>query len=176
MSLLRDNAQLIACIVRSVGGKLVGRTILQKTVYLLQVAGWKDVFRFQYYHYGPYSEDLADAANFGVVFNMMREEEHPTAWGSTYSIYTVDDSVANQPSILSDKWRDLAHIAANAGAIELELAATAVYLHKEEGIKNPWEETSLRKPQKASDGRLNRAQELYNNIRAVAPSLPILSE
>lgn len=174
MSLLRKNAQSIVCVVRLVGGKLVGRTRLQKTIYLLQAAGWEGGFQFQYYHYGPYCEDLAEAANFGVVFNMMREEEHPTAWGSTYSTYTVDDLVANQPQTLPDKWQGLACTATKAGAIELELAATAVYLYKEEGINNPWEETSVRKSQKAGDGRLNGAQKLYDSLRTVAPSLPDL--
>ncbi len=40
-------------IVRDVGGRIVGRTRLQKIAYLLELAGFGVGFRFEYRHFGP---------------------------------------------------------------------------------------------------------------------------
>ena len=55
-----------AAIVRDAGGRLVGRTRLQKVAYLTQLAGFAGDFPFEYRHYGPYSEDLAEAMEIAV--------------------------------------------------------------------------------------------------------------
>ena len=51
----------VADIIRDAGGKVVGRTRLQKLGYLLELSGLGDGFSFEYRHYGPYSEELAAA-------------------------------------------------------------------------------------------------------------------
>ena len=56
------NAVKVAAIVRDAGGRIVGRTRLQKVAYLLSIAGLEEGLPFTYKHYGPYSEDLASAA------------------------------------------------------------------------------------------------------------------
>ena len=56
----RDTDKVVA-IVRDAGGTIVGRTRLQKTAYLLELAGLGEGFHFSYRHYGPYSEELASA-------------------------------------------------------------------------------------------------------------------
>ena len=64
------------------------------------------------------------------------------------------------------------------GAIELELAATAAFLFAEEGIgkdgqRNPWHETRDRKPQKAAEGRLERAAAAYADLRKLETPRPL---
>jgi len=56
----------------------------------------------------------------------------------------------------------------------LELAATALYLSKEEGVVDVWSETIVRKPQKAKDGRIEMAKELYGELRNLCPQLPAI--
>ena len=56
-----DLHEKAAALVRDAGGKLVGRTRLQKVAYLTQLAGFARDFPFEYRHYGPYSEELAEA-------------------------------------------------------------------------------------------------------------------
>ena len=155
-------AREAAEIVRDAGGNLVGRTRLQKVAYLLTVAGLENEFSFLYKHYGPYSEDLAQAAKTAQALGLIREDEHAASWGGTYSVYQalhVDGHADNAARL------ELATLASKADAVELELAATAAYLAVEEGIAESWAETARRKPEKAEGGRLERAKKLYEEIR-----------
>ncbi len=161
----RTSAARIVC---DAGGKIVGRTRLQKIAYLMELAGLGDGFVFQYRHYGPYSEDLSMAIREAKLFDLVEEEERPAQWGGHYSIYTTrgeSSAVVARTAFAST--------AARIGAIELELAATAAYLYAVEGREDPWEETRRRKPEKARDGRLERAKEAYQNLQALHTPSPL---
>ena len=138
-------------IICDAGGELVGRTRLQKVTYLAQLAGFGQEFDFEYRHYGPFSEDLARGMEIAAALGPVKEEEQQAGWGGRYSIYTL-----RKP--------------------------TAAFLFIQEGIGNgkpgnPWHETRLRKPDKSSDGRLERAAAAYEKLRALPtptrlPELP----
>ncbi len=154
-----------AAIVRDAGGKLVGRTRLQKVTYLSQLAGFAEDFPFEYRHFGPYSEELAEAMEIATGLQLVNEKERQTDWGGWYSIYLVD-IVRMSPD--ADRAGFVA-TASKIGAIELELAATAAFLYADEGIGrnrdgDPWEETARRKPDKAAEGRLQRAKAAYKKL------------
>lgn len=159
----------VAAIVTDAGGQVVGRTRLQKIAYILHAAGLCDVFSFSYKHFGPYSEELANTARQESLLGTIMEQEHTATWGGSYSIY-----VATQPrQTPGDTARArLARIANSANAIELELAATAVFLSRE-GHSDPWKETAQRKPEKADEGRLDRAKSLLEALRAVEVPQPL---
>lgn len=159
---LRD-AEKVASIIRDSGGRVVGRTRLQKIAYLLTVTGMTDGFSFNYKHYGPYSEEVATAAILGSLFNCIEEVENPTAWGGTYSIYTTN--MQNDPDVNPARI-EFAEVAAQADAVELELAATAVFLAIE-GFDNAWDETARRKPDKVGDGRLDGAKKLLDTLSRI---------
>jgi hypothetical protein len=160
---LRDRLSPVAQVIRDAGGEIVGRTKLQKTVYLLTLAGFETRFRFGYKHYGPFSEELADAADLAAAFDLIAERQQPASWGGTYSVYAAP---AGEPSAQPGRIR-LAQEAARSDAVLLELAATAAYL-AQEGRPQPWAETARRKPDKAADGRLERARELYMRLRGAS--------
>ena len=163
------NAERAARIVQDAGGEIIGRARLQKTAYLLKIAGLEDGFSFVYKHYGPFSEDLADAARDAGLLGLLRESEERAAWGGRYSVFSVDGATgADGPPAR----RELAREAAASDAIELELAATAVYLAGE-GCADPWTETERRKPQKAEDGRIERAKALLRRLAAIAAPQPL---
>jgi uncharacterized protein YwgA len=82
-----------AGIVRDSGGRIVGRTRLQKIAYLMELAGLGGGFQFEYRHYGPYSEDLAEAIEVAEAFHLVTEEERRADWGGKYSIYTITSQV-----------------------------------------------------------------------------------
>jgi uncharacterized protein YwgA len=159
----QTNAIKAKGIVRDAGGLIVGRTRFQKIAYLLSVAGLEDGLRFVYKHYGPYCEELAGAAREASLLGLLTETEQQASWGGTYSTYSVTETPG--PSISAAR-RHLATDAAAADAIELELAATAVFLAKE-GYRDPWKETARRKPEKAENGRLEKAHELYRKLSAI---------
>lgn len=158
--------QKAAEIVRDAGGYIVGRTKLQKIAYLLELAGLGDGFRFEYRHYGPYSEELADAIQVADAFGLITEEERQADWGGIYSIFITSESAGPRDSGLRARF---AESAAKIEAVELELAATAAYLAAVEGISDPWKETARRKPEKVGGGRLESAKRAYRDLGKVAP-------
>jgi hypothetical protein len=63
--------------------------------------------------------------------------------------------------------------AAEIGAVELELAATAAFLYSEKGNSDPWSATAQLKPDKANNGRLERAQAAYHQLLAIPTPTPL---
>jgi uncharacterized protein len=170
---IQAQMRAVAQVVSDAGGEIVGRTRLQKTMFLLGLAGFQDQFRFAYKHYGPFSEALADATELAVAFDEIAERQRPASWGGTYSVYS---GKADERSP-QDGRAQLARESARSDAMLLELAATAGYLWKEEGKKTPWAETARRKPDKSADGRLDRAKSLYQRLRKISkdalPEIPM---
>ncbi|MGX5849806.1 hypothetical protein ACWGTO_22275 [Mesorhizobium sp. PL10] len=164
----RAEAQRAQEIVRDAGGRVVGRTRLQKIAYVLTASGLDDAFRFSYKHYGPFSDDLASAAREAKLLGMINETEQTAGWGGSYSIFQVNQDV---PVGVPQARVSLARLAAHADAIALELAATALFLSKE-GIADPWEETERRKPEKANPNHLLAARELYHQFRQIEAPTP----
>ena len=155
-----------AAIVRDAGGCIPGRTRLQKVAYLLSVAGLEDQFKFTYWNYGPFSETLAVATRQASLFGLLKETEMPTNWGGIYSTYEIVRPQTGETEPVPSARLRLAKEAAAANAVELELAATAVFLAIEK-FDDPWGETVRRKPEKADNGRIERARILYRNLCAI---------
>jgi uncharacterized protein YwgA len=78
----RDPHLVAARIINDAGGELVGRTRLQKIAYLFQLAGYGEEFRFEYKHFGPFSDDLAQRMETASAFGQVQEEEHQAGWYS----------------------------------------------------------------------------------------------
>ena len=146
------------------GGRMVGRTRLQKSAYFLEAAGVGDGFDFSYHYYGPYSEDLAVAASDANALGLIHTSWESSQAGLSYAVYEasrpktlgVDGKTARREEIL--------RILAGYDAISLELAATAHYLAKNGYKADPWEETRRRKSMKATGDRVAKAKRLLNEL------------
>jgi uncharacterized protein YwgA len=149
----------VMAIIQNAGGELVGRTRLQKVAYLSQLAGFSSDFSFEYRHYGPFSKELAEAMDIATGLQLVQEDERQAQWGARYSVYSIDLKVQND----DDRTRFVSAAAA-INSIALELAATAAFLSLEDENRDPWEETCLRKPEKASNGNLAKAKEAYRTL------------
>lgn len=155
----RRDVEKVAEIIRAAGGRVVGRTRLQKIAYILEIAGVGEGFPFEYRHYGPYSESLSVATRGAKVLGLVDEEEHVASWGGAYSVYTTNfDNDQHLPAREA-----IAQQLVNCDSVELELAATAAFLSLE-GHQDPWSETAKRKPEKAEAGRIDNAKRLYRRI------------
>lgn len=166
----KHDTEKVADIVRDAGGRVVGRTRLQKIGYLLELAGLGEGFSFEYRHYGPFSEELASAARDANALGLISEEEHRATWGGFYSIFTVP--YAARPEDVYPSRLQLVREAAAASAIELELAATAAFL-ADEGSRDPWGDTRKFKPEKAEGGRLENAKALYSRLQQIDTPKPL---
>lgn len=146
--------------------KLVGKTRLQKTFYLLDQLGMNSGAEFDYHHYGPYSADVASAAEMAtLLYDFEAEERHSGARGVSYVAYS---SKEEQPKNLGGlpKAQAAAALASMASVsdVVLELAATMVFLQKNGYAKDFVEEVRERKPLKATEDRLDRAQKLIKKL------------
>jgi uncharacterized protein len=159
-------------IIRDAGGRIVGRTKLQKVAYLLELVGLGTGFHFEYRHYGPYSEELAEAIRSADAFGLVKEDERHADWGGMYSIYSTTKKTGERAGGLRALF---AKTAAQIGAVELELAATAAYLRCVERSAQPWEEIKRLKPEKATPHRLHAAKEAYENLRRLSVPKPLPS-
>jgi uncharacterized protein YwgA len=158
---MQPDYQKAANVVHDSGGRVVGRTRLQKVAYLLELAGLGEGFQFQYRHFGPYSDSLTEAVKLADLLGLISEEERPTNWGGTYSIFEFTGKPHEPANELRCR---LAKLAVDSDPIELELAATAAFL-RAEGESDPWTETRSRKPDKAQQDRLEKAKQLYLRLR-----------
>jgi len=125
--------------VAAADGELVGRTRLQKTAFLLELAGLGSGYRFSYKHYGPFSEDLASAVDVAPLLFDFEETQKRSGWGGTYSVFS---SHAQYEGDGDDPYRMLVSVAKSANPIALELAATAAYLASV-GEADPWAKLSV---------------------------------
>jgi uncharacterized protein YwgA len=120
-----DYAHRAAEIVRDAGGYIVGRTKLQKIAFVLEATGLGAGFPFRFKHYGPYFEQLADAAQTAHIFGLVQEDETLANWGGLYSTYRSE--LPPDPTT-PDARRRIAQEMVQSDAVELELAATALFL------------------------------------------------
>ena len=166
----KRDTEKVAAIIRDAGGKIVGRTRLQKTGYLLELAGLGEGFSFEYRHYGPFSEELASAARDANALGLISEEEHQAGWGGLL-FHFYDDACWTSKGRSSVADNACAQ-AGSASAIELELAATAAFL-ADEGSGDPWADTARFKPDKAQGGRLENAKALYSRLQQIDTPKPL---
>lgn len=157
----RGTAKDVGAVIGS-AGELIGRTRLQKTVSLLEMTGVGYGFTFDYYKFGPYSEELAVSLDRAVDLNYAVEEERRASWGGRYSIFRAPQQ---QTSGLPPR-DELISIAKSADAVALELAVTAAFLALH-GSESAWDETAARKPEKATAERLAKARQLYERFSQV---------
>ncbi len=162
-------ANIVADIVKKAGGLVDGRTRLQKIIYILTEASFVSEFQYEYRHYGPYSEELAEVPSYAGSFVALKEEERYTSRGASYFSYSTDKDKDEADTEEAALIRE----ANKVPSIVLELAATALFLKDN---PDPWGETRKRKPDKAENGRLQQAFALYQRLRAISSQLPLLPE
>lgn len=163
----------IATIVNLNGGKIVGKTRLQKTFYFLEALNSGFGVDFQYYHYGPYSEDLSIATDDAIALNVI-SVEWKTGSNAPYAIFRSDeghsDATAKNTTDMRENRTKILNILEKYDSICLELAATADFLSKAGFSDNPWAETKIRKSTKATDDRVLKAKSLLSELKDLNPA------
>ena len=175
-----NGEDIVVGLVAFNGGKLVGRTRLQKQAYLLDRCGANLGLQFTYHHYGPYSFELAAGCVDAKAEGRIDIKESPGGYGVPYATFKSMRG-SKKPGWLGE----LPAATVNAklkkirGAsdIVLELAATIVFLRDEwnyygKGEVNPVEETKARKSLKATDERIEKALKLIHALDLEEASAP----
>jgi uncharacterized protein len=157
----------IPALIDAAGGEIVGKIRLQKMVYLLDQLGAKSGYPFEYHHYGPYSEELAEAVDDNVIFGCVEEEQRRrVSDGVSYVIYRSLDHREQSSDVFSRPVIASAIEEMNGQSMTiLELAATIHWLVFNEKVRNWREELTRRKGVKTASGRTDRAIELLEKLK-----------
>lgn len=149
-------------LVTTAGGEIAGKVRFQKIVYLLNQLGFESGFEFEYHHYGPYSEELAEVLSDEVSMGHLKVvDKRRKTDGVPYVVYTVGDVETKQ---IGGKLAAAIAAMQAASATVLELAATAHWLAVYEK-KVDWEpELRKRKGVKLEGGRDKQAFELLKSL------------
>ena len=151
--------QNVKAIIDSGGGRLVGKTRLQKSAYLLEAAGVGYGFDFSYHYYGPYSDELASAAADAKALGLIRVNEESSQAGLTYAVYESQLGAGREDG-MSARRREILELLDAYDVVTLELAATAHFLGQNGYENDPWAETRRRKSVKATAQRIENAERL----------------
>lgn len=158
-----SSEQIVAKVVAASGNRIVGRTRLQKVMYLLDQLGLDSGFKYTYHHYGPYSSDLSEAVSDAIACNLVSEtEDYRLSDGVPYSIFeTRSDDFKEMGD--EDLVRSLKKLNSKSATI-LELAATIHWLKFFENVSDDGAELRRRKGPKVDGGRERQARELLRDI------------
>ncbi len=159
-------------LIADAGGEIIGKTRLQKVAYILEAAGLGCGFKFAYHHYGPFSEDLSNSSDFAAMIGLVIEESQIASWGGRYSIFKT--SIAKSDQV--DQREPLLNLMVKANAVQLELAATAVFIASTDE-EDVWSKVSVLKSDKSTDLNLNAAKELCQKLANIVTPirLPLLA-
>ncbi len=164
---MSDSIDLVVGLVALNGGKLVGKTRLQKVAYLLDACGLKSGVDYEYHHFGPYSAEISSSADVAEILDRLSSEEKPGFHSVPYVTYLTDEAKPMHLGALSaDEVGAKLSLMERYSAIVLELAATIHYLEKAEGYSpdGAQDEVKVRKSAKATDERLAKANELLGRL------------
>lgn len=157
----------ISSLVAMADGEIVGKIRLQKTVYLLDQIGLNSGFAYEYFHYGPYSSDLAEKVEDDLIFSNLKATTRRRAGdGVPYVVYRTE-APADPKSLGSLSTNTIAAALREMqrrSATVLELAATIHWLSVVEGIGDWRTELFRRKGAKTSSGRDHQAFELLRAL------------
>lgn len=158
----------IPSLVTAAGGEIVGKIRLQKVVYLLDQIGLDSGFSYEYFHYGPYSSDLAEQVDDDVIFGRLKaDQRRRLSDGVPYVAYRAGSTGNNErletPVAITDLKAALSEMQRRSATV-LELAATIHWLSVAEGISDWATELVRRKGAKTSNGRDKQAFELLRTL------------
>jgi uncharacterized protein YwgA len=160
--------ETIADIVALSGGRLVGRTRIQKTVYLLDTQGLKSGAAYYYYNFGPFSDEVAAGISDGKFAGLLAEKiDQRRSDGSPFSIFETEraaESVTNLGSLKRPEAMRLLGRLSSANSTVLELAATIHWLKFIEKVIDWRAELARRKGAKTGGGRTEMAVALLSDL------------
>ena len=158
-----ENSRWLAAVVAAhPRHEVIGRTRLQKTVWLLQRLGLPTDYVFSLHFYGPYSEEVKSDIWLAEQFGLITETPRHALDGTEYFILST-----NGPEGLPDveHFRGPLEMLANEDKTVLELAAT-YDAFREMGLDHNGAIASLRakKGEKCAGGRETNALNLLRNL------------
>jgi uncharacterized protein YwgA len=101
-----DRSETILGIIELAGGKLQGRTTLQKLAYFAAVEGICD-FKFRAHYYGPYSDEVAQTTSLLSALEALHEDVVITGSQTDLWLREVSGDVRTYTYSLTDQGREI---------------------------------------------------------------------
>ena len=162
---MSDPTEVVVGVVALNGGQFVSKTRLQKTLFFLERCGLDTELEFDYYHFGPFSAELARAADDAADAGQLKTKVRPGFHEEPYVVYQTDLEPPDHLGRLgATDVRDLLGVLNRYSALELEVAATILYLRDNGYGDKAVLETMKRKPLKATENRVKRALQLLRDL------------
>ncbi len=163
---MQDHARYVAELIALNGGEIIGKIRLQKIAYLMEAAGLGIGLDYDYHHYGPYSTDLAQAAEDARFLGLIEYDERPGYHEVPYAVFSLREDEIQPTAAKASRERAIAITAMkDYSAVDLEIAATAAYLKLNGFEESVEEELQARKPTKATPQRIAKARRLLEKLR-----------
>jgi uncharacterized protein len=162
---MQEQRRYVVELIALNGGEIVGKIRLQKIAYLLEAAGLGIGLDYDYHHYGPYSADLAQAAEDARLSGLIEYAERLGYHEVPYAVFSLAGDQARQIAAAAPSRRVTAIAAMkDYSAVDLEIAATAAYLKLNGYVDTFDEELRARKPMKATPQRVSKARRLISTL------------
>ncbi len=151
---------------------IVGRKKLQKIVHLLQVAGYRSQFSydFGYLHYGPYSHGVKQDLDLLTREELVREEPDSAGEHTTFR-YVPDSGLSKALDSVgiesSPAWGSMAKRLNGMSPQQLESASTIAYL-RERGFESNLLYARFLELKPSLDHFYNNASNLVNELQATS--------
>jgi uncharacterized protein len=161
-----DPDELILALLKAIPNhRIDGKKRLQKLAYLAASAGVESRTHFSLRDYGPYSPEVANAANSLTLSGVVTEDEQllppNNFFMTTYELPDPDHVNAHLPDPVSSAIRQLNQYS----TIQLEVAATYLFFRNQGLDENgARERTVAMKPAKASTTVLARVPEILGHL------------
>lgn len=162
-----NGRDVVVNLVKLNGRELNGQTRLQREAYLLDRCGAKFELSFTYHYSGPYSFELADGWADAKAEDRIEIEEKLGRYDVSHLSFKQKhpdddpDSLGRMPAAdARARLRKMAEVS----DVVLELGAAIVYLMREGYAERAIEELKMRKPLKATDGRIDKARALLRDL------------
>lgn len=156
-----ESLALIAHILQRMDGVIKGRVQLQKLIYFCKVAGVSVDANYRLYIYGPYSQQVADSLQDGVMEEIFRESNGHIEKGEYFteyynSLHDQDCLEGEQEKIVNSVLTEFR----NMPVRELEILATTFFIDRQQKalFGSASQQYVLDKVRKAKSSRFSEAE------------------
>ena len=163
-------AQIVAA---APGGEIKGSPVLQRTAYLLEVAGVGYGFKFGCEFCSPYCEELENSVRYAKALKELELIQNTTKWGVIKTTYKSKVPYQGDGGT-DDDYQIIVTKATQCIPKQLDLATTAAYYQKIE-IADPWNRIWRLKNFDRESDTFEKSQVLYEELRSM-PALANLPE
>lgn len=156
-----ETQALIAHIMDLMGGEIHGRVQLQKLIYFCKVYGTAVDASYKLYIYGPYSQQVADALQEGVMDDIFHEIKGLILRGTEFERYIAD---INDRAPLDTRQEKIIHAVLDTfgemSTEQLEILATTFFVYRQQSslFGTADKASVLDKVRRAKSSRFTEAQ------------------